>query len=161
MSGKVESDTRDSGGRTRYGIAERFHPELTPTGFFDDLPNDEALPIAETIYRESYATKLQIVGIADQQIANAILSFGVNEGVGAATKVLQQALSTIRPLATDGVFGPGTLAAVNACGPSTLLALLRVFQRKHYEQIVASNPSDRAFLDGWLNRVDQNCKVSA
>ena len=35
MSGDVTIDLRDSGKATRYGIAERWHPELFASGFFD------------------------------------------------------------------------------------------------------------------------------
>lgn len=160
MTGEVTDDPRDSGGRTRYGIAEKFHPELTYTGYFDGMDAADALKVADTFYDKEYAAPLRLAAIENQQIANAILSFAVNEGSSSSIRVLQQAVKTIDPsVVVDGKFGPGTLAAVNAAGPSTLLTLLAEFQRQHYNAIVAANPQDQAFIKGWFNRIAENCKA--
>ena len=50
MSGVITTIPGDSGGRTRFGIAERWHPELTATGFFTTMPTAEALKVAEGVY---------------------------------------------------------------------------------------------------------------
>ena len=48
-SGKV---TVDAGGRTRFGIAEKFHPDL-PEEFFTG-PAEDALEVAEKMEKRDY-----------------------------------------------------------------------------------------------------------
>jgi lysozyme family protein len=154
MCGVVTNDSRDIGGRTRWGIAEHFHPEQTLTGFFSTMNNADSLAVAQSIYTEDYADPLHIVGIVDQQVANAMLSFAINEGVKTSIKLLQAALQ----LTADGVIGPATLAAVNST--SNILSLLSIKQAAHYNAIVAANPIDERFIKGWINRVNQDCETT-
>src|SRR4051794_23139424 len=109
MTGIVTNDSRDSGGATRFGIAQRCHPELTATGFFDasKMSTVDALAMAESVYLHCYGTPLTLASINRQQVANALLSFAVNEGVISSIKVLQSALN----LDQDGKFGNITLEA--------------------------------------------------
>lgn len=161
MSGVVTNNPRDTGGRTRFGIAEKFHPELTATGFFDDMSDADALCVADRIYEISYGNPLMLASINDQQTANALLSFAINEGVPTSIKVLQRALQGLdEGITVDGQFGPHTLALVNATPPATMLLLLGVYQRQHYTDIIAANPGDEVFRNGWMNRVTQNCQVA-
>lgn len=161
MSGIVTANPRDSGGRTRFGVAEKFHPELTSTGFFDAMAYADALLVADGVYKNSYGVPLMLASIANQQVANALLSFAINEGVKPSVLVLQNALRSLdAKFWPDGDFGPVTLAAVNTTDAASLLTLLGVFQKKHYTAIVAANPTDGAFVNGWLNRVAQDCKAA-
>jgi hypothetical protein len=57
MSGVITTISGDSGGRTRFGIAERWHPELTAAGFFTTMPTAAALTVAEGVYAESYGSR--------------------------------------------------------------------------------------------------------
>jgi len=157
MSGIITNVPGDKGGRTRFGVAETSHPELTHTGFYDTMSNADALVVARTVYRYAYAAALMLSSIDDQQTSNALLSFAINEGTVSSIKVLQRALQGIDPkLIVDGEFGPGTLAVLNAGPAATVLKLLGVFQRAHYSAIIAANPSDAQFRDGWINRVNQD-----
>jgi hypothetical protein len=75
LTGKV---TEDAGGRTRFGIAEKFHPGL-PAGFFSG-PAAEALEVAEQIYQRDYWKQLRLDELDNQNIANKILDMAVNMG---------------------------------------------------------------------------------
>lgn len=156
MTGVITDDPKDSGGRTRFGVAERSHPGLTPSGFYDYMSFNDALKIAEQVYTASYATPMCLSQIVTQKVANALLSFAINEGVESSVKVLQRALA----LPDDGKFGPATLAAVNTSSPATLLANLSIQQKAHYAAIVAANPNDERFIHGWNNRIDENCEAA-
>ena len=81
MAGIVTNFGRDKGGRTRWGIAEHAHPELTVTGFFDSMSNTDSLAKATEVYGTGYSTPLMLPNIEQQQVANALLSFAINEGV--------------------------------------------------------------------------------
>jgi lysozyme family protein len=152
MSGEITNDPRDKGGRTRYGIAERFHPDLTSTGFFTTMSALTALGMAHLVYTKEYGDPLKIGLIDIQQVANALLSFAVNEGVKTSVELLQRALG----LSVDGEIGPNTIRRIN--GGSVLPELYRE-QYAHYVAIVAANPSQERFFNGWINRCKQDCEV--
>jgi lysozyme family protein len=154
--GRVIDDPRDAGGKTRYGIAMKFHPELIYTGFFDRArTSDEyALQLAHATYEKAYADYLMLDKIESQQIANALLSFGVNEGVATSVRVAQEAVG-IDP---TGFFGPKTLNGVNTT--PHFLEALEARQIAHYQSIVEAKPDQAYFLNGWINRVRQNCNTA-
>lgn len=155
LTGRVTVLKGDTGGRTRFGIAEHFHPELTSTGFFGTMPNVQAFPIAQNIYISEYAPKLSIPQIASQDVANRILSFAVNEGQHEAVLLLQRALVALgHPVAEDGVPGPATLGAINSCPATALVAQIRAVQKQFYINLVASHPALQPELNGLINRAE-------
>src|SRR5579864_7599828 len=122
-SGKV---TVDSGGRTRFGIAEKFHPDL-PEEFFTG-PAEDALAEAEKIEEREYWDAMRLAEVEDQNVANKLFDMGVNMGVLQAAVYAQRAANALvamdARLAEDGVIGPRTLAAINAAGPKAYYQLL-------------------------------------
>lgn len=150
MTGVITDDPRDSGGRTRYGVAERWHPELTKRGYFTTMPNVPALVLAHKVYADNYGAPLEFKEIELQQLGNAMLSFAINEGVKTSIKILQRSIG----VATDGIMGYETLRVANA---SNVLPSLSRQQRAHYADIVFQNPKDERFFAGWINRVKQDC----
>ncbi len=161
LSGDVTQIPGDRGGRTRFGLAERWHPALVEQGFFDvedgspKIPNEEALAIAEKVYEEEYAAPLSLAEIDVQGVADRVLSFAVNEGPREATLLLQRALNSCGcNLSTDGVFGPATLAAVNAANSAQLIPALRAQQAGFYRRLVATQPRLLPELQGFLNRAN-------
>lgn len=145
LSGVV---TKDAGGRTRFGIAEKYHPELAASLFYGSMGKDAALAIAKGIYREQYADQLSITEIADQDIANKLLSLGVNFGIKRASRMLQDAVGA----AEDGVIGVQTLLCLSRAECHQVLADLRANAERFYVQDVAEHPEKEKFLDGWLER---------
>ena len=147
LSGVV---TVDSGGRTRFGIAERSHPELAASLFYTSMGSVAALKTAEGIYGREYAEPLCIGLLKDQAVANKVLSLGVNCGVTVAAKMLQDAVG----VEGDGRIGPLTLAASDDADPEKLLSALCDQAAARYEQIVQENPEDAKYLAGWLRRAN-------
>lgn len=158
LSGKVTTLKGDSGGATRFGLASASHPELIATGFFDASKVNvlQALVIAENVYNQAYATPLRIAEIGDQALANAVLSFGINSGIGTAAKTLQQAVVRCgKTVDVDGKIGLYTLAVVNAIPGEYLLFTFSQLAKRFYSDLANSHPSDMAFLKGWNRRVQQ------
>jgi lysozyme family protein len=147
LSGKI---TVDDGGPTRFGIASRYHPELTACGFYKDMGSVAALQIAKSIYDISYAQPLSIEQIANQDIANKLLSLGVNIGVFRASKMLQSAVG----ITEDGVIGVNTLMRLSGADPLMVLADLRAAATRYYHEVVAEHPEDEEYLNGWLARAN-------
>lgn len=147
--------TEDSGGRTRFGIAERFHPELGEEFF--EAPAEIALEAAREIYRRQYWEAIRGDEICDQQIATKLLDMAVNMGVRQATMLCQRALNSIPHLhvGEDGVCGKETLSAINSTAANhsaLLMQHLRDASASFYQHLAAVRPEEQPYLRGWLNR---------
>lgn len=153
LAGTVTNIPGDRGGLTRFGLSAKFHPELVTQGFYEMAP-DKALELADSAYEVCYERPLFLDKIESQPVANALLSFAVNEGNDEAIKLLQKAcIGCGQAVSIDGKFGLGTLEAVNNSNPTRLLYLYCLYEEMFYRQLVQSNPEEQKFLDGWLNRV--------
>src|SRR5258708_22889915 len=82
--------THDAGGRTRFGIADKFHPDL-PEEFFTG-PEEETRAQAEEIELEQYWKPLNLDGVEEQTVANKIFDMGVNMGAHQAAVLTQRAV---------------------------------------------------------------------
>jgi hypothetical protein len=131
------------GKRTRFGIDEHWHPELTNCLYYSSMGQVAALQIARGICQP-----LCIAEIADQEIANKLLSLGVNVGVVNAAKMLQDAVTVVG----DGRIGPLTLHALDLADPEKVLADLRQEAENYYEALVTANPNLIVYRAGWLRR---------
>lgn len=139
--------TVDSGGVTRWGISQKAYPSL-------DIRN-LTLEQAASIYRADYFLPIHGYEIYFQVIASKLLDMAVNMGVKTAIKITQMACCDAgHPTTADGVMGPNTIAAINACDPTTLLDAMRSRSKDHYCQLAAANPSLGKYLNGWLARAE-------
>jgi lysozyme family protein len=152
-SGKV---TVDAGGRTRFRIAEKFHPDL-PEEFFSG-PAEDALAEAETIEQREYWEAMRLGKVENQKVANKLFDMSVNMGVRQASIYAQRAMNALvavdARVAEDGVIGPKTLAAINAADPISYYQLLREFSAAYYRHVAAVNPAQAVNLAGWLKRAE-------
>jgi hypothetical protein len=159
LSGVVT--TAPDGKRTRFGIDEHFHPELTNCLYYSSMGQVPtlcqerkgwgtlaALQIARSIYDVSYAQPLCIAEIANQEIANKLLSLGVNVGVTNGARMLQDALCVVG----DGRIGPLTLHALDLAEPAQVLENLRTEAENYYEALIERNPGLEVYKAGWLRR---------
>jgi hypothetical protein len=146
LSGAIT--TAPDGKRTRFGIDEHWHPELTNCLFYSSMGQVAALQIARGIYDLSYCQPLCIAEIANQDIANKLLSLGVNVGVVNAARMLQDAVTVVG----DGRIGPLTLHALDLSDPEKVLADLRTEAENYYDELVKANPSLEVYRAGWLRR---------
>lgn len=158
-TGKV---TEDAGGRTRFGIAEKFHPELPPRFF--SRRKDEALAMAEALLEREYWDKACFAQIEDQGVANKLFDMAVNMGVHQAAIYAQRAVNAALQISEaqqrlaahrideDGVFGSRTIAAINSLEPAAYVQLLRELSAAHYRHIAGVNPAQAPNLEAWLRR---------
>jgi lysozyme family protein len=140
--------TASDGLRTRFGIDEHWHPELTNCLFYSSMGSVAALQIARSIYDLRYCEPLCIAQMIHQEIANKVLSLGVNVGVVIAARMLQDAVTVVG----DGRIGPLTLHALDLADPPKVLEDLRAEAQNYYDELVARDPSKHTFLAGWLRR---------
>lgn len=131
----------DSGGETKFGVAQKAHPEV--------VVRTLTLAQAEAIYKRSYWDSVRGDEL-DPDVARYVFDIGCGSGPQKGIKLLQQACG----VAADGVFGPATLAAAKAAKPAELVEKMRQLRVAYYQAIVANNPSQKIFLQGWLNRAN-------
>src|SRR5580704_13660903 len=140
--------TAPDGKRTRFGIDEHWHPELTNCLYFSSMGQVAALQIARGIYDISYCQPLCIAEITHQDVANKVLSLGVNIGVVPAAKMLQNAVT----VSGDGRIGPLSLHALDLADPDKVLIDLRIEAENYYEALVKQHPDFAVYRAGWLRR---------
>lgn len=92
LEGGYTDDPQDPGGETKYGISKRSHPA-------EDIKN-LTLERAKEIYRREYWEKIR-GDMIPEPLDAFVFDAAVNQGVSAAIKMLQKALS----IAQDGIFG--------------------------------------------------------
>lgn len=149
------NDPYDSGGETISGITRRNHPNLTVWKSLDKLtkaqkklykPTQTEWAEIYNIYKINYYDKVKAELITDPNLALHVFDCAVNCGVAKAAKMLQSVVGVKQ----DGIIGPQTLAKVNS---GHYLASYKAARCTYYRQI-ATRGSNRKFLTGWLNRVN-------
>lgn len=137
--GVLVNDPADPGRLTNRGITKRNYPHL------DIAKLTEAATIE--IYRKDYWRPIYDE-MTDKDAACKVFDMAVNMGHRQAHKLLQKALDVL----ADGVFGPKTLEAANAC--HNLTEKLCKQQAEFYHKLVIKRPVMLKFLKGWLNRAN-------
>lgn len=88
--------------------------------------------------------------IENQSIANLLVDWVWASGVH-GIKIPQRILG----VADDGIVGPKTIAALNARPQEQLFQQLKQARINFCETIVRNSPSQKRFLNGWLNRINE------
>lgn len=144
----------DTGGRTNYGITqatyEKFLGRKLSSAEADSVMKNMPKGNAVTIYKSMYWDAIQGDKIKQYAIAAIIFDQAVNRGVSAAVKQAQRILG----LAQDGKIGPITIATLNGVKDTDFIPKYLTESINAYKTIVANNPSQSVFLNGWLKRVE-------
>jgi lysozyme family protein len=160
--GRYVDHPADRGGPTNWGITQAVARAFGYTGDMRHLPRSTA----EAIYRQRYWTgpRFDQVAAIYPRVAEEMLDTGVNMGPAVAGRFLQRVLNVLNnrakdfpDLTVDGAIGPMTLAALRAlkarrgaAGEGVLVAALDAQQGERYIAIAEANPSQEAFVYGWL-----------
>ncbi|MBC7823059.1 MAG: peptidoglycan-binding protein [Candidatus Parcubacteria bacterium] len=138
----------DPGGATNKGVTQdtyntyRINNRLS-TRRVDLITDAEVHDIYLSMYWKPSQANIMVLPLAIAHFDTA-----VNFGVGGAIEFLQEALE----ISADGIFGPGTQAALlanNNAQTAQKIVRGRIYYRN---QRVNSNPTQEVFLTGWLNR---------
>lgn len=104
----------------------------------------------EDIFKSMYWDRWKADQIENQFIANLLVDWVWTSGQY-GIKYAQQVLD----ITVDGIVGPKTINAVNSYpSQQELFQKLWLRRKKHFEAIASSNPSQKKFLKGWLNRLN-------
>ena len=129
----------DPGGKTRYGITERVARDHGYIGAMNVLP----INTAAEIYRKSYWDACKCEELP-WPLNLYVFDAAVNQGVGAASKMLQKTLQTVQ----DGAIGSTTIRLAKA---STPYHATRYLSERVLRYMVTRNFD--SFGPGWLNRL--------
>lgn len=135
--GGYVDDPDDPGGETNFGISKRAHPR-------EDIKN-MTKERAAAIYRSDYWDRCHCDALPPS-LAMVTFDAAVNQGVGAAVRMLQKAVGTT----VDGVMGPMTEAAAQAMGSGDT-ALLKMAAERGYRYGQTKN-FDK-YGRGWMRRL--------
>lgn len=150
----------DRGGPTKWGVTERVAREDGYTGDMRDLTEDRAKVIAKKRYWD--VLNLDEVAAISPPIAMEMFDTIYNGGDSGAwlqrsLNVLNQEGRIYPDMKVDGRIGPATLSALRAYivrrgkeGEQVMLEALNHIQGERFIRIAEGNPSQEAFVYGWL-----------
>jgi lysozyme family protein len=130
---------KDPGGETKYGITKRTYPG-------EDIRN-MTLARAKELYRRDFWNRVRGDDLP-YPVAFQLFDGAVNSGVGNSVRWAQAAAE----VATDGDFGPVTLAAIQAADPEGLLARYN----GHRLKFMSDLSTWKTFGKGWARRIAGN-----
>ena len=136
------NDPLDAGGETKFGVARNANPDINVRSL--DWEGAKAI----------YYRRYWLAGSCDKLDGRvAVLHFDgcVNHGIARANVFLQRAVG----VQADGMIGPITVAKTNSLNAFEVCKKICDQREQFYRQIVASNPSQIRFLNGWLRRINE------
>ena len=151
--GGYVNDPHDRGGATNKGVTQAAYNEWRERKLYDkrSVRDIEAGEVMQ-IYLEQYWKPARCPAM-DSPMSLVMFDSSVNHGVGRAVKFLQSVLGVEQ----DGHFGPQTMAAYDdieaAHGTKFIAHAVLTRREAFYRQIVERDPSQKRFLNGWLNRL--------
>lgn len=151
--------TGDKGGETYGGIARNYWPAWSGWPLIDKkkaaaggtIKRGTIFPDLDASTRQFYLdwwNKGMFSQIASQDIANLLFDYNVNSGA-TAIKAIQRLVGS----GPDGVMGPATVSAINSANTTKLYNDLLAQRKGLYQSIVANDPSQQVFWNGWMNRL--------
>ena len=148
---KLHEVAGDRGGMTYAGIARNPNPGWPGWAYIDrgETPPSQ---LVRDYYREGWWNPIRGDGIASQDVAYTIYSFATNSSARLRPVVAVKLAQLVAGATPDGVFGPRTLASVNAMEPELFVAKYALARLARYEQIVRRDRTQQKFLLGWLSR---------
>lgn len=153
-------DPNDLGGQTMCGVTlSTYKSYCRKKGF----PTPSAIGLKEITYSEwkdvlktLFWDRWKADEIKSQKIANFLVDWVWASGLY-GIKLPQELLE----VKADGVVGDKTLAAVNAQDPDEFLLRLYARRTEYYNRLVAQKPTQKKWLKGWMNRLNDIMKYEA
>jgi lysozyme family protein len=145
--GGYANHPNDPGGETYKGIARRMYPDWAGWQYID-----QKKPVPEELVIDFYYRRFWVPLRCDEipaPIGEYVFDFAVNVGHKRAIMAIQTAVK----VATDGIIGPITMAAVKNCDRKLVMYRLLEYRVNYYTTITLRNRKQfEVFYLGWIRR---------
>lgn len=166
--GGLTDDAMDAGGITNFGVSFEFLKDcanldsvkLLCLGIKTPVTRKTIVDLRQDQARDIFRWRFwEVPGYERYALPLAVVLFdcSVNHGVSRAIKLAQKAFNSLgvgSALVVDGIQGPLTKAALESVDALELAKAIVSERKAFYQAIVASRPSQKVFLRGWLNRAN-------
>ena len=151
--GKFVDDPIDKGGATNMGITIGTWRSVGYDKNGDGIIDVQDMKLLDyndfSAVLRIYWNRWQADNIENQSVAGILVDWVWASGVW-GIKIPQRILG----LKEDGIVGPATLKAVNSADQKELFEKIFEARKKFFEDIAKNNPSQKRFIKGWLNRLN-------
>lgn len=141
----------DRGGMTYAGIARNFNPSW-PGWEYLDRGETPPTPMVRDYYHKNYWLPIQGDQLTRQAVASSLFNFAVNSSAPGNPKLAVKLAQIVVGVTPDGVLGPKTVAALNACNEEWFVLRYALAKIARYAEICNKDRSQSKFLLGWVNR---------
>tara|TARA_B100000073_G_scaffold347617_1_gene362560 strand:+ start:2119 stop:2646 length:528 start_codon:yes stop_codon:yes gene_type:complete len=145
--GSYVDDPDDRGGATNMGVTQKVYEQFMGREVTKDemraMPRDHV----DQIYKEEYWDRVK-ADLLPSGLDIAVFDLAINAGTGRSARILQEIIGA-KP---DGAIGNNTLSKLMQHKPKDVLDKFTKKREEFYKSIVKSNPSQKKFIKGWLNR---------
>ena len=149
LEGGYSWHSEDKGGPTCAGVTLKTYQSY----FGEDKTKEQLRDISYKdwcyIMKDGYWDKCKADMIENQQLAEIIVDWCVNSGSVGIRKV--QEIVGCKP---DGIVGSITLSLINTADAESLFDRIWKARQQFYINIVKKNPSQKVFMNGWMNRLN-------
>ena len=144
----------DRGGATKYGITLNTLKALHYDKNYDGKVDKTDVKLLtekdfEKIFKEKFWVKWKGDEIKNQSVANILVDWVWGSGKWGI--IIPQRVLGVK---ADGVVGEKTIEALNKADQYKFFNIIWNERKKFFENIVKRDPSQKKFLKGWLNRLN-------
>ena len=148
LEGGYVNHPDDQGGPTNLGITLNTFREYCGQGKTIKDLREMSYGVWSEIMKDRYWDKCLGDEIENQSVAEITVDWCINSGLVGLRRV--QEIAGVKP---DGIAGPKTLEAINGANQQELFERIMSARNQFYIDIVKRNPSQRVFMNGWMNRL--------
>jgi len=151
--GKYVDDPLDKGGATNMGVTISTWQQLGYDKNHDGHIDKQDIKLLDyndfSIILRKYWDTWQADNIVNQSIANILVDWVWGSGKWGII-IPQRILGVV----ADGSVGPKTIDALNRANQEILFKSIFAARVKFLNDIVANDPKQKRFLQGWMNRLN-------